>query len=64
MDDVDIQVPGAQDVRQVLRRDPLYRLLGARLTSPWVLGAIVGLVIVLMILFGPSSDSRFIYTDF
>lgn len=64
MDDVDIQVPGSQDVRDVLRRDPLYRLLGARLASPWVLGAVVGLVIVLMIVFGPSADSRFIYTDF
>lgn len=64
MDDADIRVPGAQDVREVLRNDPFYRLLGARLTSPWVLGAVIGAIVVLMILFGPSSDSRFIYTDF
>ena len=59
-----IEVPGARDVELVLADDPLYVALGARMASPWVLGIVIALLIVVMIVFGPSSDSRFIYTDF
>jgi hypothetical protein len=64
MDERYLEVPGARDVADVLRTDPLYRLLGRYLCSPWVLGVTVALIVVLMVVFGPSSDSRFIYTDF
>ena len=64
MDERFLDVPGARDVRDVLRTDPLYRMLGRRLVSPWVLGAAIALLVVLAIVFGPSADSRFIYTDF
>lgn len=64
MDERFVEVPGARDVRVVLASDPVYRILGKRLASPWILGATIALLIVLMIVFGPSSDSRFIYTDF
>ena len=64
MDDRLIDVPGARDVHEVLATDPLYRVLGRRLGSPWILGLAIAFLVVLMIVFGPSSDSRFIYTDF
>lgn len=65
MDDiVDVYVPGAKDVAEVLRSDPLARLLGNRLASPYILGIVIAFLIVAMIVFGPSTDSRFIYTDF
>jgi hypothetical protein len=64
MDERFVEVPGARDVRVVLATDPIYRVLGKRLTSPWVLGATIAVLIVLTIVLGPSSDSRFIYTDF
>lgn len=64
MDERFVEVPGARDVRVVLATDPIYRVLGERLTSPWMLGATIALLIVLTIVLGPSSDSRFIYTDF
>ena len=64
MDDRFVEVPGAREVREVLATDPLYRVLGRRLASPWILGLAIALLIVLMIVLGPSSDSRFIYTDF
>jgi len=64
MDDRFIEVPGSRDVREVLQTDPLFRVLGLRLGSPWVLGAAIALLVVLILIFGPSSDSRFIYTDF
>jgi len=64
MDERFVEVPGAHDVRVVLATDPIYQVLGERLASPWVLGATIAILIVLMIVLGPSSDSRFIYTDF
>jgi len=64
LDDRHVEVPGAKDVELVLASDPLFRVLGFRLASPWVLGAVIGFLIVLMILLGPSIDSHFIYTDF
>lgn len=60
----ELVVPGARDVNEVLRTDPLTGLLGSRLNSPVVLGIVIALLVVAMIVLGPSSDSRFIYTDF
>ncbi len=57
-------VPGARDVADVLATDPLYRRLGNRLTQPVVLGLVVFALVLAMIVLGPSSESRFIYTDF
>jgi hypothetical protein len=57
-------VPGSREVADVLETDPLFRLLGRRLTSPWVLGVALFVVIVAMVILGPSTESRFIYTDF
>jgi hypothetical protein len=59
-----VEVPGAVPVEQVLVSDPVYRLLAARLASPWVLGIVVAAIVVSAIVFGPSTDSHFIYTDF
>jgi hypothetical protein len=64
VDDRDVVVPGAVDVRTVLRLDPIYRLAGSALTSPYVLGAVLVALALGAIVFGPSSESRFIYTDF
>jgi hypothetical protein len=57
-------VPGARDVRDVLSSDPLARLAGAHMDRPLIVGALIALLIVATIVFGPASDSRFIYTDF
>jgi hypothetical protein len=57
-------VPGSRDVRLVLRSDPIARLLGERIGTPAVLGTVLALLVIGMIVFGPSTDSRFIYTDF
>ena len=59
-----IEVPGAMPVDQALRTDPFYLLLGARLANPVVLGIVAAIIVIAMIVFGPSTDSRFIYTDF
>lgn len=64
MDDTHIEVPGARDVSEVLQTDPLYRLIGERLARPWILGFVLALIVIAMIVLGPSTDSRFIYTDF
>jgi hypothetical protein len=64
MDDRHIEVPGARDVRDVLRTDPLYRIFAERLANPWFLGFVLALIVTTMILLGPSTESRFIYTDF
>jgi len=64
VDDRDVVVPGAVDVRTVLRLDPIYRLAGSALTSPYVLGAVLVALALGAIVLGPSSESRFIYTDF
>jgi hypothetical protein len=64
MDERDAAVPGAVDVQTALRSDPVFRLLGARLCSPYVLGAVLALLALVTVLLGPSTDSRFIYTDF
>jgi hypothetical protein len=57
-------VPGSRDVADVLETDPLFSLLHASLARPALLGAVVFGLILLMLIFGPSSESRFIYTDF
>jgi hypothetical protein len=64
MDDRRGDVPGARDVHDVLRGDPLYRAVGAGLANPWVLGIVIALISIAMLLLGPSTESRFIYTDF
>jgi len=64
MDDINITVPGAVPVERVLQSDPLFRLLGARMGSPWILGAIAAAIVAMAIVLGPSNDSHFIYTDF
>lgn len=64
MDDRNVEVPGAREVTQVLAADPLYRVLPRVLSSPWTLGIILAVIVAAMVIFGPSSDSRFIYTDF
>jgi hypothetical protein len=57
-------VPGSRDVRVVLQSDPIARIVGPRLGNPLVLGCVLALLVIAMIVFGPASDSRFIYTDF
>ncbi|MBD5606762.1 MAG: hypothetical protein IAI48_16965 [Candidatus Eremiobacteraeota bacterium] len=57
-------VPGSRDVADVLITDPVFRLLGRRLERPLVLGIVIFAFVLAMIVFGPSSESRFIYTDF
>ena len=57
-------VPGAQNVEEVLAHDPVYAVLGRRLAHPVVLGVVLFLIVVVMVVFGPSTESRFIYTDF
>jgi hypothetical protein len=64
MDDRNIEVPDARLPNEILKTDPIYFVLGISLTNPFVLGIICGLLAILMILVGPSTDSRFIYTDF
>jgi hypothetical protein len=59
-----VEVPGAKPVADVLRSDPVAALLGRRLVRPIVLGIVLALIIMAMIVLGPSTDSRFIYTDF
>jgi hypothetical protein len=57
-------VPGARPVQEVLRADPLFAVLKTRLGEPVVLGLVIAAIITAMIVLGPSTDSRFIYTDF
>jgi hypothetical protein len=57
-------VPGSRDVTDVLETDPIRRILGMRLAHPAVLGFVLFALAVAMIVLGPSSESRFIYTDF
>lgn len=64
MDDRNIKVPGSRPVADVLSSDPFYRVFGARLARPWVLGLVIAFLTLAIIVLGPSSDSRFIYTDF
>ncbi|GAC1408631.1 MAG: hypothetical protein NVSMB64_17080 [Candidatus Velthaea sp.] len=64
MDDTNIDVPGAVPVEEVLGTDPVFRLLGSRLANPWVLGVVLAALAIVVMLLGPASDSRFIYTDF
>ena len=64
IDSEHLAVPGARDVTDVLRTDPLFALLGTRLAHPIVLGCVLFAIVLAAIVFGPSSDSRFIYTDF
>jgi hypothetical protein len=59
-----IHPPGSRDVRDVLVTDPLFFLTRGAIRFPIVLGLAVALVAILMIVFGASSESRFIYTDF
>ena len=59
-----IEVPGSKPVEEALQTDPFYRILGGTLANPVVLGLILALIVIFMIVLGPSTDSRFIYTDF
>lgn len=64
MEDRDLTVPGARDVREVLKTDPIYKFAAAFLRSPWGLGVVLAIIIIVMIILGPATESRFIYTDF
>jgi hypothetical protein len=64
MDDRYLEVPDARPPSEVLRTDPIFFVLGNALANPYILGFICGLLAILMIVAGPSTDSRFIYTDF
>jgi hypothetical protein len=57
-------VPGARDVTDVLMSDPLFRIMHGRLGNPLWLGVALFVIVIAMILLGPSTESRFIYTDF
>ncbi len=57
-------VPGAQNVEEVLAHDPVFQVLGRRLAIPVILGVVLFALVVVAIVFGPSTESRFIYTDF
>lgn len=57
-------VPGARNADEALATDPLYRVAAGRLANPWILGVVLFVVVLAMIVFGPSTESRFIYTDF
>jgi hypothetical protein len=59
-----IHPPGSRDVRDVLATDPLFFLVRGAVRLPVVLGLAVALMAIVMIVFGASSESRFIYTDF
>lgn len=48
----------------MLVTDPLFFITRGAIRFPIVLGLAVALVAILMIVFGASSESRFIYTDF
>jgi len=58
------EVPGARDVRDVLASDPLAALVGNHIERSVVVGLMLFVLVALMIVLGPASDSRFIYTDF
>jgi hypothetical protein len=57
-------VPGAQDVEDVLEHDPEFRNHGFWLAHPVILGVVLFLIVVAIVVLGPASESRFIYTDF
>jgi hypothetical protein len=57
-------VPGSKNVEEVLEHDPVFKLIGMHLANPAVLGVVLFLIVVAIVLFGPASESRFIYTDF
>ena len=57
-------VPGSKNVEEVLEHDPVFKLIGMQLAHPVVLGVVLFLIVVAIVLFGPASESRFIYTDF
>jgi hypothetical protein len=59
-----IHPPGSRDVRDVLVTDPLVFLTRGIVRFPIALGIAVALLALVMIVFGASSESRFIYTDF
>ncbi len=64
MDDDRIVVPGARDVRAVLAADPIYAVARTLITRPLSLGLILFALALAVLVFGPSTESRFIYTDF
>jgi len=57
-------VPGSKNVEEVLELDPIFKLIGMRLANPAILGLVLFLIVVAVVLLGPASESRFIYTDF
>ena len=56
--------PGARPVAEVLAGDPAVRLLGRSLWRPWALALLLFVLVIGMIVFGPATEARFIYTDF
>ncbi len=59
-----IHPPGSRDVRDVLATDPFFAITRGAVRHPIVLGIALALAALVMIVFGASSESRFIYTDF
>ena len=57
-------VPGSRKVDDILETDPIFCVTQRSLTNPWMLGAVLFVIVVAMIILGPSTESRFIYTDF
>jgi hypothetical protein len=47
-----------------LTRSPLWRAVRHPTWGPYALGVVLAVLIVAMVLLGPSTDSHFIYTDF
>jgi hypothetical protein len=64
MDDKLSDIPDARISYEVLQSDPFFRFIGHHITNPWMLGTVLSIIILLMLIFGPSTESRFIYTDF
>jgi hypothetical protein len=64
MDKQSSRADSARDPQQLLAHDPFYRACRGLFRSPIALGIVIATIIVAMIVFGPSTESRFIYTDF
>ena len=64
MDDRNVAAEGLREVTEVLSQDPLYRLAPRVIASPWTLGIVLAIIAAAMVIFGPGTGSRFIYTDF
>jgi hypothetical protein len=56
--------PDAQSAVELLRSDAVFSRSVRWITNPWGLGVILAIIVLSMIILGPSTESRFIYTDF